>query len=226
MATYAEKLRDPRWQKKRLEIMERDGFQCRECGDKEAELHVHHGYYGKGRQPWEYPDEALITLCADCHDDYEHWREKLLANFMWLNLDQQVQVARAAWKWQDYEHMFAEAEASDFPPPTFSEVAKGLLADLSSDGNVRDIPLHPARWSKKCRRIFDGILQTPVAHTRVGDLSWALSAITGISRSQANGCICYLRSVGAIHTDPDGCIAPVPSVVVQFEKFIEAGGVL
>lgn len=30
-------------------------------------LNVHHKYYVKGKSPWEYSDEALITLCEDCH---------------------------------------------------------------------------------------------------------------------------------------------------------------
>lgn len=30
-------------------------------------LNVHHKYYVNGKNPWEYDDEALITLCQDCH---------------------------------------------------------------------------------------------------------------------------------------------------------------
>lgn len=30
-------------------------------------LNVHHQYYVQGLKPWEYPDDALITLCEDCH---------------------------------------------------------------------------------------------------------------------------------------------------------------
>ncbi len=30
-------------------------------------LNIHHKYYVQGREPWEYPNEALITLCEDCH---------------------------------------------------------------------------------------------------------------------------------------------------------------
>jgi hypothetical protein len=32
-----------------------------------AGLNVHHHYYTKGKRPWEYPDDALETLCRDCH---------------------------------------------------------------------------------------------------------------------------------------------------------------
>ena len=44
---YWEKLRDPRWQKKRLEIMERDDFTCVHCQDNASTLNVHHGFYTK-----------------------------------------------------------------------------------------------------------------------------------------------------------------------------------
>lgn len=69
MATYAEQLRDPRWQKRRLEVLERDEWSCRRCGDDESELHVHHLRYITGKKPWEYDDEDLRTLCKKCHAD-------------------------------------------------------------------------------------------------------------------------------------------------------------
>jgi hypothetical protein len=65
--TYAEKLRDPRWQKKRLEILNLDNWTCRICGDTETTLHVHHLLYIRGREPWNYVDEVFMTLCEDCH---------------------------------------------------------------------------------------------------------------------------------------------------------------
>lgn len=66
--TYAELLRKPEWQKKRLEIMQRDDFTCQYCGCKERELQVHHRVYHKGAKPWEYDDSELITLCNRCHE--------------------------------------------------------------------------------------------------------------------------------------------------------------
>jgi hypothetical protein len=68
MATsYSEKLKDPRWQRKRLEIMQRDEFRCVQCKDAESTLNVHHVYYRRGRDPWDYPNYLLVTLCEDCH---------------------------------------------------------------------------------------------------------------------------------------------------------------
>lgn len=66
---YSDKLKDPRWQKKRLEIMQRDDFTCQFCGDNESTLHVHHYKY-KG-DPWEVDNKYLITLCSDCHEQEE-----------------------------------------------------------------------------------------------------------------------------------------------------------
>jgi hypothetical protein len=67
--TYAEKLKDPRWQKKRLEIMKRDKFQCKLCKDEETELQVHHKEYISGNDPWDYTNNLLITICKHCHDE-------------------------------------------------------------------------------------------------------------------------------------------------------------
>jgi 5-methylcytosine-specific restriction endonuclease McrA len=64
---YLEDYKDPRWQKKRLQIMERDKFSCKICDDSKNTLNVHHKYYIFLRKPWEYPDELLITLCQSCH---------------------------------------------------------------------------------------------------------------------------------------------------------------
>ncbi len=66
--TYAEKLKDPRWQKKRLEILEDREWKCQMCCDKSKTLHVHHAYYSRKQMPWEYEDWAYLALCEDCHE--------------------------------------------------------------------------------------------------------------------------------------------------------------
>lgn len=65
--TYGEKLEDPRWQRKRLKIFERDGWKCTLCNDERHALHVHHEKYEAGREPWEIEDVFLKTLCKYCH---------------------------------------------------------------------------------------------------------------------------------------------------------------
>ncbi len=64
---YSEKLKDPRWQKKRLEILERDRWECHLCAEREKTLHVHHLFYFSKREPWEINNGFLITLCENCH---------------------------------------------------------------------------------------------------------------------------------------------------------------
>jgi hypothetical protein len=66
--TYSEKLRDPRWQKKRLKIMRYAHWRCQICGAKDSTLHCHHSYYTRGKEPWQYPDGAIICICEGCHE--------------------------------------------------------------------------------------------------------------------------------------------------------------
>ena len=65
--TYGEKLKSPKWQKKRLEILNRDEFTCTMCNSKEKTLHVHHKVYIFDKDPWDYEEQYYITLCEDCH---------------------------------------------------------------------------------------------------------------------------------------------------------------
>lgn len=63
---YTELLKDPRWQRKRLEILNRDDFTCVFCGAKDQTLHVDHKRYARGG-PWNVDDKDLQTLCEICH---------------------------------------------------------------------------------------------------------------------------------------------------------------
>lgn len=65
---YSERLQDPRWQRRRLEIFQRDDFTCQVCGCKDKQLEVHHLWYDpEANEIWNYRDSALITLCHSCH---------------------------------------------------------------------------------------------------------------------------------------------------------------
>lgn len=68
---YKEQIKSPRWQKRRLEIMQNDNFTCQLCGDTDSMLNVHHLSYHKDRNIWEYEDWELITLCENRHTE-EH----------------------------------------------------------------------------------------------------------------------------------------------------------
>lgn len=75
--SYSKKLKSPLWQKKRLEIMKRDNFQCQLCLDTETTLNVHHKQYINGNDPWEYDNDFLITLCEDCHREIGCLKENI-----------------------------------------------------------------------------------------------------------------------------------------------------
>lgn len=75
--SYFELLKDPRWQRRRLEILQRSDFECEGCCSTEKTLHVHHKIYRKGAMPWEYEDFELQALCEDCHASEHAQRESL-----------------------------------------------------------------------------------------------------------------------------------------------------
>lgn len=77
---YKEKLRDPRWQKRKSEILIRDNFTCIGCGNTKDNLQVHHLEYLGNIDPWDYPDDMLKTLCEHCHSK-ESGRMELEKNF-------------------------------------------------------------------------------------------------------------------------------------------------
>jgi 5-methylcytosine-specific restriction endonuclease McrA len=70
--TYKELLFTKEWQEKRLQILERDSFQCAICNSKDN-LQVHHRQYHFSKEksefkpPWDYPNSSLVTLCETCH---------------------------------------------------------------------------------------------------------------------------------------------------------------
>lgn len=137
---YSEKLRDPRWQKKRLEILQRDEWKCQACGDKEAPLHIHHIFYDIGKDPWDYKNRHLITLCEDCHESertefYENSKELISAmkycGFMSSDL-------------VDFIHGFSEIKLQEQPAVISSAYSHAMI-----DPEVKKIVLEEYEKSKK-----------------------------------------------------------------------------
>lgn len=85
--TYAEQLKHPNWQKKRLDVLKEMDFECQSCGDKERTLHVHHIRYVKGRMAWEYENNELKVLCEVCHER-EHAEKELFEKVVFSGLSQ------------------------------------------------------------------------------------------------------------------------------------------
>lgn len=85
---YWEQLRDPRWQKRRLEILQAANFACTRCDNKAETLHVHHKIYRKGWMAWDYGPDELVCLCASCHEAETNLRERLAEKITLLSFDE------------------------------------------------------------------------------------------------------------------------------------------
>lgn len=70
---YTEQLLTLEWLTKKTKVLIRDKYKCTCCKKRDCELHVHHIYYIKDHLAWQYPHNAFITLCKDCH---KKWHEE------------------------------------------------------------------------------------------------------------------------------------------------------
>lgn len=75
--SYADLLLDPCWQKKRLEVLNRDEWTCQRCSAKDKTLHVHHFRYHGNAPPWEAPLDELATVCEPCHGELTEQKARL-----------------------------------------------------------------------------------------------------------------------------------------------------
>lgn len=129
---YSEKLRDPRWQKKRLEVMQRDGFACLACSDTTRTLNVHHKQY-RGN-PWEAKMEMLETLCESCHERRTNLNNSFLelpskvafARFSGEVETERSQNLRAQW---DEILRFLRIDSTTFPKAGSGEIWIGEIID-------------------------------------------------------------------------------------------------
>lgn len=64
---YGDLLKCFEWKYKRLTILLRDEFKCKDCLKKDNSNHIHHEYYLQDKLPWDIEDLALVTLCHKCH---------------------------------------------------------------------------------------------------------------------------------------------------------------
>ena len=111
--TYAELLQLPEWQKRRLEIMQRDGFACKNCGSAKTNLHVHHRLYLRGATPWQYVDNALVTLCEDCHARWHELQSRIDALLCQLTATQFLDIRTDATLSELGEYLRSIAHAKE-----------------------------------------------------------------------------------------------------------------
>lgn len=90
---YKSLLLDARWKDLSIIIKKRDKFECKKCGYNKR-LQVHHKVYIKGRMPWEYDSNQLVTLCEECHKK-EH-KGKTSKDFLVQNKKQKKKVEKTS----------------------------------------------------------------------------------------------------------------------------------
>ncbi len=61
---------DPRWRKKRLEILKRDKRKCQICGCDAQDVH-HIKYINSYNAPWNIENDYLVSLCKKCHFKFD-----------------------------------------------------------------------------------------------------------------------------------------------------------
>ncbi len=133
--SYAEKLRDPRWQRKRLETMQRADFTCEWCGDKTTTLHVHHGYYARGYEPWDYEEDTLYCLCESCHQQAENLKHDLHLKIAKVHPEKHAELLRAILAWKENNvavaprSKVAGSGESELKPVIIVGVANGEISE-------------------------------------------------------------------------------------------------
>ena len=70
---YAQKRRDVRWKRRRDDLLRQRNYTCCECDQPlttgTMDLQVHHVVYISGLDPWDYPDELLLVVCDQHHQE-------------------------------------------------------------------------------------------------------------------------------------------------------------
>lgn len=142
--SYSELLKDPRWQRRRLEILNRASFACEACGCDTRTLHVHHRVYRKGALPWEYADRELIALCEECHEKEHQVRTRLAAALAELDVDGLEEVLGYAKSRRAVSEVFNDLAEENQPPnrawalETYSE-ARGFYVGIAARAPLDDV---------------------------------------------------------------------------------------
>ena len=137
--TYSQKLKDPRWQKRRLHILELRGWKCERCKDDKTTLHVHHKKY-RG-QPWEALDHDLEVLCEPCHSG-KHGKGKTTKRF---SVYCAGKIGRSDWRHSLFDLEFGEGYKSlwasqdgliqvSYAGPYFADSTHGIAHEQNTHG--------------------------------------------------------------------------------------------
>lgn len=121
-------MKSPKWQKRRLEIMNRDNFTCQLCGDKDTMLNVHHLCYHNDKNIWEYDDWEMITLCENCHKE-EHSSQASILDYIESIKSRGVTMSE----------IYSILEAIDISLYMgHDRIIQNIVGDSSSNGNNKE----------------------------------------------------------------------------------------
>lgn len=151
--SYSEKLRDPRWQKKRLEALQAADFCCQVCYDSESTLHVHHKQYFKGREPWEYEVGQLAVLCESCHSAGHESEDELHLVCSYLEMDGPRSRSSAAALVAGFAQI-ARPESIDWVTYYAGILARSLF-DYGSTVKIEELE----RWAELSTRDAAGMVE-------------------------------------------------------------------
>jgi len=120
MADFADKFEDPRWKRKRDDLLSRRNYECEDCGELHRDAQVHICYYTKGRKLWEYPDRAYKCYCPRhriMRQRVEDDLKEILADFSIDELDslhlalKEFAAIRNGRRERVMEQLYADAKA-------------------------------------------------------------------------------------------------------------------
>ena len=138
---FTDQYKDSRWQKKRLEILERDGWKCHACGkgaDDAITLNVHHAFYERGRKVWEYDNGDLMSLCEGCHALMHEVKKEFCGGLMMHEAYHMKWMLNCMRKHYDLFWAFAAWDDTCIPIDVVGAIVEGLM-DLPRYG--KDITL-------------------------------------------------------------------------------------
>ena len=116
--TYQEKLLDPRWQRKRLEVFNAAGWRCQECGADDQTRAAHHIFYPSCLEgPWDVPSEILLCLC-----EFHHRERQAVEQVMFVEIAKHMaRMNIHDLRRQEIFHYFTEDSTLDYLPIALRE---------------------------------------------------------------------------------------------------------
>ncbi len=138
---FWQKYKDGRWQKLASELKHEQAYTCQWCAVKSEDgeqLHVHHGYYTKDQDPWEYPQESLWVLCDPCHKEAEIVRKEVRAQIAELHPVYQSALSDLLSGLAEYQKKHLgqepsrlESESDGCEGPEFDDARENLIFYLA-----------------------------------------------------------------------------------------------